>query len=108
MPCGSSNAWAPSTWSAWRRPSWTSTRWSAPLLDARRKTPTDDVLLIHTIRMALRNLLLHPDAWSNLPADLTEADRRSIADVSPGVPSAEAAAYLVQHVQKYSEPALLI
>jgi putative heme-binding domain-containing protein len=75
-----------------------------PLLDLRHVVPKDDTLLLHDVRIALRNQLRTAESWQHLPQPLTEADARAIADVAPGVHSAEAGAYLVKHIQKLPEP----
>jgi putative heme-binding domain-containing protein len=76
-----------------------------PLLTARHRAPAEDVQLVHTIRMALRNQLIAPGGYVSLsPANISEADSRAIADVSLGVKSPESGSYLLAHIQKYSEP----
>jgi putative heme-binding domain-containing protein len=75
-----------------------------PLLDLRHTVPAADTQLLHTVRMALRNQLRPAEAWAKLPKDnWTERDARSVADVAPGVPSAEAAHYLLEHVRRLPE-----
>lgn len=74
-----------------------------PLLAAREAASPDDPQLVYTIRMALRNQLQEPAAWNHLPLSLSERDFRTLADVGPGVHSSEAAAYLLHHLQQYSE-----
>ena len=67
-----------------------------PLLALRQATPEDDTHLIHVVRMALRDQLRPAEAWpSSRRLGLTERDRRDLADVAPGVPSPEAAAFLL-------------
>jgi putative heme-binding domain-containing protein len=73
------------------------------LLDLRHAVPAEDTHLLHVVRMALRNQLLQGDSWKNLPAEISERDARAIADVSLGVPSASAAAYLMRHLRRYAE-----
>jgi putative heme-binding domain-containing protein len=76
-----------------------------PLLALRQSTFADDTHLLHVVRMALRDQLTSPEAWGALAAmQLEERDRRDIADVACGVHSAEAAAYLLQHLQELPEP----
>jgi putative heme-binding domain-containing protein len=76
-----------------------------PLLALRQSTPADDTHLIHVARMALRDQLRDGDAWKRLAAlDLTDRDHADIADVAPGVPSAEAARFLAEHIRQKSEP----
>jgi putative heme-binding domain-containing protein len=76
-----------------------------PLLDLRHAVPADDTHLLHVVRMALRDQLRPKSTWwAKLPLDSwDERDRRAVADVALGVPSPEAAAYLLQHVQRFSE-----
>jgi putative heme-binding domain-containing protein len=75
-----------------------------PLLDLRHTVPADDTHLLHVVRMALRDQLIAKSAWQQLPlADWTDRDARAIADVAPGIPTPEAAAFLLHHVQHYPE-----
>jgi putative heme-binding domain-containing protein len=75
-----------------------------PLLDLRHTAAADDTHLLHVVRMALRDHLLAKSAWKHLPlADWSERDARAVADVAPGVPTAEAAEFLLQHMQRYAE-----
>jgi putative heme-binding domain-containing protein len=73
------------------------------LLSALHAASSDDPQLVYTIRLALRNQLLEPAAWQHLPNPLSEPDARSIADIAPGVHSSEAAAFMLHHLQQYSE-----
>jgi putative heme-binding domain-containing protein len=75
-----------------------------PLLALRQTTSADDTHLIHVARMALRDQLKTADIWNGQETlGLTERDRRDIADVALGVPSAQAAAYLASYLQKVDE-----
>ncbi|WP_422929764.1 PVC-type heme-binding CxxCH protein [Singulisphaera sp. PoT] len=75
-----------------------------PLLDARQAAPADDTHLIHVARMALRDQLLQASAWKALDKlSLNERDRRDIADVANGVPTADAAAFLLNHIETAKE-----
>lgn len=70
------------------------------LLDLRHRVPTDDTHLLHVVRMALRDQLLSPESWPQLAGEgWSGRDRQAVADVALGVPSAEAAAYLMGHLQ---------
>jgi hypothetical protein len=61
--------------------------------------------LIHVARMALRDQFLEADVWGQLARlGLSERDRRDIADVTTGVHSAEAAAYLLEQITKLEFP----
>ncbi len=71
-----------------------------PLLDLRHQVPAGDTHLLHVVRMALRDQLRVPAHWAKLPTEgWRERDTRAIADVALGVPSAEAAAYLLRQLQ---------
>lgn len=65
----------------------------APLLKLRKAVPATDTHLMHVVRMALRNQLKQADAW-----DHVKEEARLIADVATGVPTPEAAAWLVKHI----------
>ena len=70
-----------------------------PLLDLRATTRPEDTHLVHGVRIALRNQLLLPATWAHLPS-LDKKDETNIADVSLGVPSAESAAFLLEHIRQ--------
>jgi putative heme-binding domain-containing protein len=71
-----------------------------PLLELRHAVASDDTHLLHVVRLALRDQLLDPSAWSKLPlASWPQRDARAIADVALGVPSAEAGAFLLDHLR---------
>jgi len=75
-----------------------------PLLDLRHAVASDDTHLRHVVRMALRDQLRPAANWAKLSSEgWTERDARAIADVSLGVPSVEAAAYLMRHLKRYPE-----
>ncbi len=63
----------------------------------------DDPNLRHSTRISLRDQLLAAKDWENTLGDLTDADRRAIADVAPGVHNAESAAYLVSYLKRGGE-----
>jgi putative heme-binding domain-containing protein len=74
------------------------------VLDLRHSVPAADTHLLHAVRMALRDQLVAPAAWSLLPtSSWNEADARAVADVATGVPSAEAAQFLLQHIGRVHE-----
>ena len=76
-----------------------------PLLAIRQSTAPDDTYLIHVVRMALRDQLESPEVWSKLDTlNLSERDRRDIADVATGVHSLQAAAFLLAHLKRSDEP----
>jgi putative heme-binding domain-containing protein len=75
-----------------------------PLLNLRHAVSAEDTHLLHVVRIALRDQLLDASAWSKLPlASWPERDGRAIADVALGVRSAEAAAFLLDHLRRYPE-----
>jgi putative heme-binding domain-containing protein len=76
-----------------------------PLLDLLHRAPPDDSHLIHVVRMALRNQLRPATAWRHLSREQwSERETRAIADIAAAVPTAEAARYLVEHLEHFSEP----
>ena len=76
-----------------------------PLLDLRQSSPAEDTHLVHMTRMALRDQLRPATSWPRLAdLSLSERDARDIADVATGVPTPEAAAYLLGHLRRLEEP----
>jgi putative heme-binding domain-containing protein len=76
-----------------------------PLMTARQRVDKADNHLLHTVRMALRNQLKAEGAFASLGKDeLNERDSRSIADVAIAIPSADAGAFLLNHLQRFGEP----
>lgn len=72
-----------------------------PLVELWLSTPTDDTHLIHVARMALRDQLLKPGLYAEV-ASLVADNRKyldRLANVSLGVPNADSAALVWQHVQ---------
>jgi putative heme-binding domain-containing protein len=75
-----------------------------PLLDARHGAAADDTHLLHTIRIALRNQLRDAGAWPSIgDRAYSEPDLRALADVATGVPSLEAARFLLGYLKEYPE-----
>jgi putative heme-binding domain-containing protein len=75
-----------------------------PLLTLRHAVPADDTHLLYVVRAALRDQLQSPDAWKKLAgAAWSPPDQQAIADVAPGVHSAEAAAYLLTYLKTLFE-----
>jgi putative heme-binding domain-containing protein len=73
----------------------------APLLALRQATAPDDTHLIHVARMALRDQLRDDAAWTEVEGKTwSDRDRRDIADVAPGVPSAAAARFLLGQLRR--------
>jgi putative heme-binding domain-containing protein len=72
-----------------------------PLLDLRHAVLADDTHLLHVVRMALRDQFRPAETWARLkPEGWPERDARAVADVALGVPSPEAAAFLLSHLRK--------
>ncbi len=78
-----------------------------PLLELRHAVPASDPQLLHTVRMALRNQFRLEETWKAWSERLLakERDSRRVADVAPGVPSGEAARFLLAHLQRHAESA---
>ncbi len=76
-----------------------------PLLQLRHAVPSDDSLLLHTVRMALRNQFRLEQTWKDWGERLlaNERDARAVADVAPGMPSFESARFLLTHLQRHAE-----
>jgi putative heme-binding domain-containing protein len=75
-----------------------------PLLDLRHTVPAADTHLLHVVRLALRDNLKPAAVWGQLPLPRwTERDARAVADVALGVPTPEAAAYLLAHLKEHPE-----
>jgi putative heme-binding domain-containing protein len=69
-----------------------------------RPAGSSDTHLDYVVRKALRDQLKADGGFTRLMKDnLSEPDARAIADVAVAVPSAEAGAFLLRYVQKYSE-----
>ncbi len=75
-----------------------------PLLEIRHRVPDFDTHLRHAVRLALREHLRDSGVWKYLEStEWDEHDRRALADVAAGVPSQEAAAFLLAHLRRYPE-----
>jgi putative heme-binding domain-containing protein len=75
-----------------------------PLLDALTQADRADTHLTYALRKALRDQIKAAGVFARLMKDnLSEQNARAIADVTVAVPTAEAGAFLLRHVQKYSE-----
>ena len=73
-----------------------------PLLDLRHAVPGDDThLLLRRPHGSARSAAAGGELGQAADRSWTERDARAIADVSLGVPSAEAAAYLMRHLKRY-------
>jgi putative heme-binding domain-containing protein len=77
-----------------------------PLLALRHKVPAGDTHLLYVVRMALRNELAVKGALDALIAsgsDLSAADHKAIIDVVQAVPTPDAAAFLLEHLEEVSD-----
>jgi putative heme-binding domain-containing protein len=69
------------------------------------KAQPEDSHLNHAVRMALRDQLLTPEAWAYVAAHpWADLEESYLADVAPGVPSAESARFLLGYLAKHPEP----
>lgn len=78
----------------------------AALLTANENIPADDSHLRQVIRMAVRDCLAAPgqfEAQGMSPLD--EGLSRQLTDFALAIKTAEAASFVIQHLQKYDEPA---
>lgn len=72
-----------------------------PLLDLHHRVPEDDTHLLHMVRMAIRDQLQVAGNWRSLPlATFTEGDDAALADIAPGVHSAESAEFLLTYLSR--------
>jgi putative heme-binding domain-containing protein len=75
-----------------------------PLLDLRHHVPAEDTHLLHVVRMALRDQLLHKSTWDKVRATKwSEADTLALADVCLGAPNADAADFLLDQLPQLKE-----
>jgi putative heme-binding domain-containing protein len=78
-----------------------------PLLDLYHAVPKQDTHLLYVVRMALRDALRPAATWALLPPEpWAEPDERAVADVALGVPSPEAASFLLRHLGRTSSAQL--
>ncbi|HVY68464.1 MAG TPA: PVC-type heme-binding CxxCH protein, partial [Verrucomicrobiae bacterium] len=78
----------------------------APLLDARRRIPTNDTHYVYVARKAIRDLLLDDSISAKvLSSSWTESDRAIFADVAVAVPSANASTLLLRELPRLSQEA---
>jgi putative heme-binding domain-containing protein len=72
-----------------------------PLLELRHRVPAEDTQLLHMVRMALRDQLVLRATWDRVQGTKwAEADRQALADVCLGVPSADAADWLLANLRQ--------
>ncbi|MEN9574873.1 MAG: hypothetical protein RL514_2728 [Verrucomicrobiota bacterium] len=77
-----------------------------PLLALQKLVPAEDTHLAHVVRMALREQLRQPGAFAQLSGEkLPAADARAFAALATSLTNAEAATFLVRHVETHTEPA---
>jgi putative heme-binding domain-containing protein len=75
-----------------------------PLLELLYSTPADDTHLTHVARMALRDQFQSAEGWKSLPlSGWNERDARAVADIATGVPTPDAAQFLLAHLEHFSE-----
>jgi putative heme-binding domain-containing protein len=72
-----------------------------PLLGRLHAVPHEDTHLLHTVRMALRDQLVPVSTWAGVDQKAwSEKDKSAIADVCLGVPTPEAATFLLAHLRR--------
>ncbi|HEV2296079.1 MAG TPA: PVC-type heme-binding CxxCH protein [Tepidisphaeraceae bacterium] len=74
-----------------------------PLLELRHGVAAADTHLLYVVRMALRNQLAAPGAIDAVlagDASLSPADRLAMMDVAQAVPTPDAAAFLLEHLEE--------
>jgi putative heme-binding domain-containing protein len=72
------------------------------LLAVRRRTPADDVHLLHAVKLALLETIKPSGIladWNKTPHDADEA--RAMAEISLALPNDEASAYLLEYLQHH-------
>jgi putative heme-binding domain-containing protein len=75
-----------------------------PLLGRLRATPAEDALLLHTLRMAIRDHIAAVQDVSDLDEiQLSDAELRDVAAVCVAVPSAVAADLLLRYLKAHSD-----
>ncbi|HUS36414.1 MAG TPA: PVC-type heme-binding CxxCH protein [Verrucomicrobiae bacterium] len=73
----------------------------APMLTLLEQVPAGDDHLGHTARIALRNQLRDGAAWAAVQkTTLPEASVQTLVSIATGIPSVEAAEFLVDHLDK--------
>jgi putative heme-binding domain-containing protein len=75
---------------------------AAGLLELSRRVPDGDAYLRHGTRLALRNQIQRPEILERLRGQtLAPRDAAAIAEAAKAVPSAEAASFLIEHVERH-------
>ena len=75
-----------------------------PLLQLQAKVPAEDTHLAYVVRLALREQLRLPGAFARVGDSLGAEESRAFANIAVGVTNADAAAFLLRHVQAHAEP----
>lgn len=75
-----------------------------PLLQLQAKVPAEDTHLAYVVRLALREQLRLPMAFARVGDSLGAEESRAFANIAVGVTNADAAAFLLRHVQAHAEP----
>ena len=76
-----------------------------PLLEALEKSPAADTHLRHTIRLAIRNHLKLPEAFAELPENLSQENQADLAAICLAVPGPASAKHLALLFAGTSPPA---
>ena len=76
----------------------------SPLLKLHLAVPASDSQLLHVTRISLRNQFNLPENLSRLEGvSLSAAESKAVAEVLPGIKSAEAAKFLLKYLREFSE-----
>ncbi len=75
-----------------------------PLLQLQATVPAEDTHLAYVVRLALREQLRLPGAFARVRETLAAEESRAFANIAVGVTNADAAAFLLRHVQAHAEP----
>ena len=74
------------------------------LLKAWRQVPADDVQRAHALKIAVREHLALPGALASIDATTVSADRGRVADICLGIPTPEAATFLLRNFLPNAAP----
>jgi len=76
-----------------------------PLLDLLRAAPPEDTHLIHVVRMALRNQFRNGASFTTITkSPLKAEDYQTVGGMALGIPSAEAAGFILTYLQSHTPP----
>lgn len=70
-----------------------------PLLELWDQTPAEDTMLVHVVRMALRDNLRDGESLGEVSQHMSLDDQRRLADVSLGIHTHHTADFLLQHLR---------